>query len=203
MPISMKFSPRVKPSSNGRNVDGTSMNVGNKIGHRSSTAKGAYAYKNESGGAMKSLLGQVGDDENQAGNGPSRRFTAENPMRPSTFSAWGGGVEQPPPRQHPYSGGVMKSLISSGEHARYTEQQYEPEYPLPGCRATCDSCGVVTNRFYHCTQCNDPDLFDLCPTCCAALYLPAGRRPPGLKVPCINHPTHDLAKHHMELVAPP
>ena len=121
-------------------------------------------------------------------------------MRPATFNCWGGAQEQPPPQPPQYSFPGTNGGMVWGAPAQ--PEDNEPEYPNPGCNATCDGCGKVIDRFYHCTQCDDPDLFDLCPACCAAVYLPPDRRPFGLKVPIINHPTHDYVNHFMELVEP-
>ena len=43
----------------------------------------------------------------------------------------------------------------------------QPEYPKPGSEATCDSCGTVVTRFFHCQDCQEDvgGLFDLCPGC--------------------------------------
>jgi len=218
----MAFSPRgvqPKSSSNGRNADGSSMNVGNRLGARPTTQKGAYAQKNESGSAMKSLLGGAENDE--PGRAPAKRFTVENPMRPATFGGWGGAPccnasqQQQQQQQQQASGSAMRTLLTDDDY--YYEERSgahegpipapvdddEIEYPLPGCRASCDGCGVIVQRFYHCAQCADPDLVDLCPSCCAGVYLPPDKRPPGLKAPRLEHPTHDFVNHFMELIEPP
>ena len=74
---------------------------------------------------------------------------------------------------------------------------FEPEYPHPGSTASCDACGTVVNRYYHCVQCQEETgLFDLCAECCGAIYLKnAVARP--------HHPTHDYVTHQMQHVAPP
>ena len=80
------------------------------------------------------------------------------------------------------------------------QQSDEIEYPLPGSVASCDACGEVVDRFYHCQDCQEETgLFDLCSECCAALYLQQGRSV-GVQRP--EHPTHDYASHRMLQVAP-
>ena len=39
------------------------------------------------------------------------------------------------------------------------------EYPLPGSDASCDSCGQVVDKYYHCVQCGVIKGFDLCEQC--------------------------------------
>ena len=76
----------------------------------------------------------------------------------------------------------------------------EAEYPLPGSTASCDACGEVVNRYYHCQDCQEATgLFDLCVRCCGAIYLKSHGGPP-LK---IDHPTHDYDTHRMAHVCPP
>ena len=41
----------------------------------------------------------------------------------------------------------------------------EVEYPLPGSEASCDGCGALGRRYYHCVQCGMIDGFDLCLKC--------------------------------------
>ena len=41
----------------------------------------------------------------------------------------------------------------------------EIEYPLPGSDATCDGCGQVVDKYYHCVECGVIDGFDLCERC--------------------------------------
>ena len=76
------------------------------------------------------------------------------------------------------------------------QAHYEPEYPLPGSSASCDSCGSVVQRYYHCRDCpEETGLFDLCAACCAAVYVQGS-------IPKPEHPTHDYNNHQMEQVAP-
>lgn len=84
------------------------------------------------------------------------------------------------------------------------EEDQGAEYPLPGSTASCDVCGEVVSRFYHCQDCQEATgLFDLCTTCCAAAYLQQG--PPGLlgRVRSLQHPTHAYSSHRMVHVTPP
>ena len=41
----------------------------------------------------------------------------------------------------------------------------EIEYPLPGSYASCDACGQVVDKYYHCVQCGVLEGFDLCAQC--------------------------------------
>jgi hypothetical protein len=53
----------------------------------------------------------------------------------------------------------------------------EVEYPLPGSVASCDACGSVVSRYYHCADCVEATgLFDLCVPC----DLPSGSSNLGL-----------------------
>lgn len=71
----------------------------------------------------------------------------------------------------------------------------EAEYPLPGSVASCDACGEVVNRYYHCQDCREETgLFDLCVKCCGQIYLQGGQR--------IAHPTHNYGAHVMQHVVP-
>ena len=78
-------------------------------------------------------------------------------------------------------------------------------YPLPGSSATCDGCGKVIWRYYHCVDCSEErgsQLFDVCTPCAAELYLPPGSRPQGMPTPRFEHPCHDLRTHRMIQVVP-
>ena len=58
----------------------------------------------------------------------------------------------------------------------------EIEYPLPGSVASCDACGDVVNRFYHCQDCpEETGLFDLCTECCVRARPPLSTR--SLRLP--------------------
>ena len=64
----------------------------------------------------------------------------------------------------------------------------EVEYPWPGSVASCDACGEVVNRYYHCTDCQEETgLFDLCVRCWMQR---------------ISHPTHVYETHAMTHVTP-
>jgi hypothetical protein len=96
--------------------------------------------------------------------------------------------EQQQQQALPQFGGVLQQQQS------YYSQ--EAEYPMPGSSASCDSCGTVVQRYYHCRDCpEDTGLFDLCAACCAACYVQGS-------IPKPDHPTHDYNTHQMEQVAP-
>ena len=74
----------------------------------------------------------------------------------------------------------------------------EAEYPNPGSVASCDACGQVVRRYYHCADCiEETGLFDLCVRCCGVIYLESHGRPMKL-----DHPTHDYATHRMLHIFP-
>ena len=79
----------------------------------------------------------------------------------------------------------------------------EAEYPLPGSIASCDLCGEVVSRFYHCNDCvEETGLFDVCTVCCGALYLQRGTPALLAKARQMRHPTHNFASHSMTHVTP-
>ena len=117
------------------------------------------------------------------------------------------------------SGNAMKGIFGQDHLAWGNEQQQgvpravtmhtpapsQVEYPLPGSEGSCDACGEVVTRFYHCADCKEETgLFDLCTPCCAAIYMNKGTSsavaksggPPP-------HPTHNYNTHRMIHVAPP
>ena len=84
-------------------------------------------------------------------------------------------------------------------------QQEEVEYPLPGSTASCDACGDVVSRYYHCRDCAEPRLFDLCTVCTAAAYLKKGT-PNALRAGARAieaHPGHKFTTHRMVHVTAP
>ena len=65
-------------------------------------------------------------------------------------------------------GGSDASSDDDEEHERWEGGGAHPddiEYPLPGSDASCDACGQIVNKYYHCVQCGAHDGFDLCETC--------------------------------------
>ena len=192
-----KMSHHVSPRSSSSGI--------NKLGARSTISRGTYAPKNECGSSMKNLL-----------YAPAQN---ENPMRPCSWGDGGDSASQGKVYRQGESvnstgsvvgienlGWNMKRRVEFApvgvlrEGVQVNEDASEPEYPFPGCRATCDGCGDIVTRFYHCQVCDDPTLFDLCTHCCTALYLPASKRPASMRVPHIEHPTHVIDTHAMELV---
>jgi hypothetical protein len=150
---------------------------GNKLGERPVVRQSKIYRTNESGNAMKSIFGQ-------------------------DHLAWDTDKQQ----------GVFEGQAVFGGDALMPEQDLqtgsftgeEVEYPNPGCSASCDSCGEVVTRFYHCIDCREETgLFDLCTPCCAAIYLKQGTpqmmasaRPPP-------HATHEYASHRMVHITAP
>ena len=108
---------------------------------------------------------------------------------------------------------ATRGMSNDGGESSSDDEGYEPwegggahpddiEYPLPGSDASCDACGTVVNRYYHCLDCpEETGLFDLCSECCAAVYLKQGS-PRALKVQPPSHPTHSYAQHRMVHVVP-
>lgn len=78
-------------------------------------------------------------------------------------------------------------------------------YPNPGSVAACNACGSVVQRFYHCMECPEASLFDLCVACCASIYLaPSKGNTQALEqIKAKPHPTHSISSHSMVHVAPP
>ena len=128
-----------------------------------------------------------------------QQHTQQKPARRAMFA---------PGTEGPVRGGGWTAVsgpsaaLPFAASAAYAEPA-EAEYPLPGSSASCDLCGEVVWRFYHCSDCREETgLFDLCTVCCAAVYLQQG--PPQLlaKVRSLSHPTHVYATHSMVHVTP-
>jgi hypothetical protein len=152
--------------------------TGNKLSQRPVVRQSKLYREKESGNAMKGIMGQ----DNLAWNTQEQEgvFSGQG-----VYDAATDGVSSVPPVAVTGGGDV---------------QQVEVEYPLPGSIASCDACGSVVNRYYHCANCQEATgLFDLCTECCAALYLKQG----GADVSKPEHATHDYATHQMVHVAPP
>lgn len=169
--------------------EGGTQNQNNKLGGRPAVRQSKIYRTNESGNTMKGLFGQdhlAWDTHQQQG-------------------AYAGfGVHDESQGAH----GARSCNVATGGGG-HGEQRSSPDaevpYPQPGSSATCDGCGRVVQRFYHCGKCNEAEgeLFDLCTPCAASLYLPPDRRPPNMFVPTISHPTHDMATHPMIQIEPP
>ena len=190
----MRFSPRGGSGS---------IENGNRLGERPVVRQSKIYREHEGGNAMKSLLGQdhlAWDPNKQQGvfdglavyDYASRTYTSDSSPKHATFAP---DVDGP-------TRGSPKSVTSSPH--QLAADINEPEYPLPGSNASCDLCGDVVRRFYHCADCKEDEggLFDLCVPCCGAVYLQQG--PPELlqRVRSLSHPTHDVGKHKMVHVTP-
>ena len=119
------------------------------------------------------------------------KYNGSGPAPPPAQACFGGPV---------HSGDGGDGIVFGGAAAGPSPPQEpgEVEYPLPGSVASCDGCGEVVQRYYHCSDCAEATgLFDLCVRCCGAFYLKSG---PALK---IDHPTHDYETHRMVHVCPP
>ena len=127
--------------------------------------------------------------KNQSGNSMKGIFGQDHLV-------WGEAVQQQ--QQQTASARPMQTGFD-------TVDSNEVEYPLPGSMATCDCCGDVTTRFYHCTECCEEagGLFDLCVVCCGAAYLNTGSPSVFEQVRTMRHPTHNFQRHQMVHVAPP
>ena len=177
-------------------------NQNNMLGDRPVVRQSKIYRQNESGNAMKSLLGV----ENLAWNTDQQQGAYEGM---GVYDPSGGHAGIDPrgdPRLMPEERRVPKRVAFLPVGG--SPDDPEPEYPLPGCSATCDGCGDVVTWFYHCTECMDPALFDLCSDCCTAVYLPARQRAAAsirvddaaLERAIEDHPTHDILMHAMELI---
>jgi len=104
----------------------------------------------------------------------------------------------PMPHQPPsHAAAPTNGIIFGGGGGGATDAD-EVEYPLPGSVASCDACGEVVRRYYHCIDCREETgLFDLCVRCCASIYMGKGG---GMQR--ISHPTHVYETHAMTHVAP-
>ena len=102
-----------------------------------------FYREKESGNAMKSLFGQ--DHLSWKTDQQEGIFAGQAVHDAAASSA-------PDPAEQVATGGMD------------TETCEEIEYPLPGSVASCDACGSVVNRYYHCVDCMEHDggLFDLC-----------------------------------------
>jgi len=155
-----------------------SIDDNNKLVSRPVVRQSKLYREKESGNAMKGIFGQ----ENLQWNTEQQQgvFAGQG-----VFDAASQSVTSSHDTAVPNSGGM----------------QSEAEYPNPGSVASCDACGEVVSRYYHCANCvEQTGLFDLCTTCCAGIYLKSGM-PPRVQMPV--HPTHDYGTHQMLHVAPP
>jgi len=246
MPPRMTFSP---------GGGGGGIENGNRLGNRPVVRQSKIYRENESGNAMKGLLGQSNlawDASQQQGvfqgqgvyDIDSRQYTHAGAGAGPSFVGGGGGggfggfgsgshgqQYQQPPSQHEKrasfaagtdgpvrggaggAGGAGSWHGGSGWHGGAGWQpsamappplpEVEPEYPNPGSSASCDCCGEVVRRYYHCADCREETgLFDICVPCCGAVYLQKG--PPHLlsKARALQHPTHSYAAHRMQHVTP-
>ena len=178
--VTMKMSPAFRSP---RSALG-SIESGNKLSNRPVVRQSKLYREKESGNAMKGIFGQDNlqwDTEKQEGV-----FGGQSVYDASTHAATaqaGGGRAAASAAPGP---SAEAPLATGGA---------EPEYPLPGSSASCDACGQVVDRYYHCAECQEhTGLFDLCVRCCGAIYLQGGRK--------IPHPTHDYVSHTMQHVVP-
>lgn len=103
------------------------------------------------------------------------------------------GQENVPNQQF---GGAFNQASASFGGAQQSGAYDEPEYPLPGSSASCDSCGEVINDYYHCIDCKEETgLFDLCKACSVGIYMKG-------TIQKVQHPTHDYGTHRMAKTAP-
>ena len=139
MPATMKFHNSPRGPSPRPPLQG--IETGNKLGERPVVRQSKIYRTNESGNAMKSIFGQ-------------------------DHLAW--DTEQ---QQGVFDGQAIYDFGAADNQQQQTgaTASSEVEYPLPGSVASCDACGEVVSRFYHCSDCREETgLFDLCTACCAA-----------------------------------
>jgi hypothetical protein len=235
---------------------GTGIENGNRLGNRPVVRQSKIYRTNESGNAMKDLLGQghlSWNEDQQEGvfKGQAVYDAASGTYQGSTAqsrqgccfggpAAVGGSLPQQPPQgqggERCCFGGpaaleqrrvsfapapVAPATMHHHHHQQQQQQQQRQqqvvvgacggsmsladedgtaEYPHPGSVASCDGCGQVVPRFYHCLDCREETgLFDLCVACCHAVYMHKGPGGPTLR---IDHPTHQYETHRMEHVVP-
>ena len=180
-------------------------NQHNMLGERPTVRQSKIYRQNESGNEMKSLLGVdhlSWDSEKQQGcfagmavhdarSGAVAGSKLVHPACAVGSASHGRGA-----------GACAPSCV--GIHSAAAAPAEVP-YPLPGSSATCDGCGMVVWRYYHCLDCTEgggSELFDVCTPCAAVLYLPPGSRPQGMPTPRFEHPCHNLRAHRMVQVVP-
>ena len=146
MPVTMSFSPSP------RRGNATGIESGNKLGSRPVVRQSKLYREHESGNTMKALFGHdhlSWKTEEQEGVFTGQGVYDANDVRPSS----------PPVLQS--TGGA--TVVHDVDEAVCQEV----EYPQPGSVASCDACGSVVNRYYHCLDCPETTgLFDLCSECC-------------------------------------
>ena len=160
----MSFSPAFKGASPRVNNHATGIENGNKLGNRPVVRQSKLYRERESGNAMKSLFGQ--DHLSWKTNEQQGVFQGQGVYDAKTEDQ----TQQSPPR----ATGADPSSMAGAD-----QQCEEIEYPLPGSVASCDACGNVVQRYYHCQDCLEHvgGLFDLCTECCVRVS------PPVLAVP--------------------
>ena len=150
-----------------------SIECNNKLGARPVVRQSKIYRQNESGNAMKSLFGQdhlAWDTSQLQGD-----FKGQ-----SVFDA----------------DALQENGQAPAKELRlHLDEEAEIDYPHAGSRASCDLCGQIVNRYYHCLDCENDPTFDLCAACCTSVYIKQAERP--------SHPTHDFQRHRMTLVAAP
>ena len=210
---------------------GTGIENGNRLGTRPVVRQSKIYRTNESGNAMKDLLGQghlSWDEEQQEGvfkgqavydaasgayktgltrpdsslGGAAALTTAPQAQLGCCF----GGAANTEQRHVSFAttAGAAQPVQQQPQHLApgLADEDGTAEYPLPGSVASCDGCGQVVPRFYHCLDCQEETgLFDLCVSCCHIIYMRNGVNPDRSPLR-IDHPTHHYATHRMQQVVP-
>ena len=186
-----------------------SIETGNKLGARPCIRQSQLYREQNGGNAVKDLLGQpeiMWDTQQQEGvfrgmavhrvdAGLPGRYQSSRGEAGETASV--GGSEWRT-QCHPHT------LAAAPAIADWAADGVD-RYPEPGSSATCDGCGSVVRTFWHCGDCCEPELFDLCARCYAGVYEHRGAAADLArlrKVPRITNPAHDLARHRMVHVRP-
>ena len=170
--------------------------------------------------ALISSLSKGGPPQLQHSPPPQQQFNPQQQRR--RRAAQQPPMQQPPPQQkHVCFGGAANSSTAPERRPSQSSQQGaaassfsppqqvcqpvgEVPYPQPGSSASCDGCGQVVHRYYHCLDCPEhTGLFDLCVPCCGRIYLQRVQTSEGLMSPRVSHPTHDYSTHRMQHVVPP
>ena len=199
MPPHMKFA---SPSA--------SIERGNKLGERPVVRQSKIYRELESGNAMKGLLGHdhLAWDATKAQGAFDGQAVYDIDSR--SYVSGGGATSSGSPPEYmakrasfaPGTNGPTRGDGGGGRPAQggwQQEEQQEVEYPFPGSSASCDLCGSVVDRFYHCSQCREDQggLFDVCVVCCGAFYLQQGTPALLQQARQFRHPTHDFQRHAM------
>ena len=186
MPVTMSFNSPGRGFHSSPRQPLSGIESGNSLSNKPVVRQSKLYREKESGNAMKALFGQ--DHLSWKTDEQEGVFAGQGVYDAKTHTETEGATGTAP-------------LVFGGEQQVCGEAD-EIEYPFPGSVASCDACGSVVNRYYHCADCpEETGLFDVCTECCAALYLKQGS-PRALSMGMPDHPTHDYKNHRMVHITP-